>query len=65
MKQMFFAEQTLDGTFIIVRFDNEMQYFVPLEGQRGLTAEDAKARAREMNKDYFASPEQAEESHQD
>lgn len=65
MKQMFFAEQTLDGTFIIVRYDNEMQYLVPLEGQRGLTAEDAIARAREMNKDYFAEPEQEKESHQD
>ena len=30
---MFFAEQTLNGTFIIVRYDNQMQYLVPLDGQ--------------------------------
>ena len=65
MKQMYFAEQTLDGTFIIVRYDNQMQYLVPLDGQRGLTAEDAITRAKEMNEEYFARFEQAKENHQD
>lgn len=65
MKQMFFAEQTLDGTFIIVRYDNQMQYLVPLDGQRGLTAEEAITRAHEMNVEYFASVDQAMENHHD
>lgn len=65
MKQMYFAEQTLDGTFIIVRYDKTMQYLVPLKGQCNLTAEDAIARAKDMNKEYFASLDQAEENRQD
>lgn len=65
MKQMFFAEQTLDGTFIIVRYDNQMQYLVPLDGQCNLTKQEAITRAHEMNEEYFASPDQAAENHHD
>lgn len=54
---MFFAEQTLEGYFVIVRYDGTMQYLVRVNGERYSSAEDAKARARELNEDYYADPE--------
>lgn len=57
MRQMFFAEQTLEGYFVIVRYDGTMQYLVRVNGERYSSAEDAKARARELNEDYYADPE--------
>lgn len=57
MRQMFFAEQTLEGYFVIVRYDRTMQYLVRVDGERYDSAEKAEARARELNEDYYANPE--------
>ena len=57
MKQVFFAEQTLEGTYIIVRYNKTHEYLVPVRGEVGYTEEKAIARARELNEDYFAEPE--------
>ena len=60
MRQMYFAEQTLDGDFVIVRYDSKMQYLVPMRGERYATAEEAKARAHELNEEYFAKPQDSD-----
>lgn len=57
MKQMYFAEQTLEGDFVIVRYDNRMQYLIPLRGERYATVDEAIARARQLNEEYFAEAE--------
>ena len=40
-----------------MRYDNWMQYLIPLRGERYATVDEAIARARQLNEEYFAEAE--------